>query len=441
DRGGTLQSLKLKKYARSLEKDSPRVDLVNPGGARETWPLGVAVDAGGAVDLARLPFAARQEGSRLTFAAELPGGLRVEKRFSFHPDSYLFSLEISITNATGAERPIGVGVSWADVKREEKKNRYAGHAGPVTLLGTDVERVDVEDIEAEQRLEGRVLWTGYETKYFLAAMVPDQPDRARVRIFRPEGNGAVVELYFPPAPIPAGATTSQTINVYTGPKAISRLKTAGVGLEQAVDFGIFAVLAKPLLWTLNFFQRFVKNYGVAIILLTILIRIAFFPLATKQFRSMKEMQRLQPLLQELREKYKEDRERLNQETMQLFRTHKVNPLGGCFPILLQIPVFIALYQALLNSIALRQAPFVFWLKDLSAPDPTYVTPILMTGSMFLQQKMSPPAGDPTQQKIMMFMPLIFGVMFLNFPSGLVIYWLANNLLAIAQQAWINRRYG
>ena len=329
---------------------------------------------------------------------------------------------------------------WRSEMNGEKGDRFAGHAGPIALVGTKVERENLKDLEAEKRLEGPILWAGYETKYFIAALAPDQPDRARVRIWKPDEKSAASDLYFPPAPLPAGAATSQTIRIYGGPKNIEDLKSVGVGLERAVDFGYFAVLAKPLLWILNFFERFVGNYGVAIILLTCLIRIAFFPLATKQFRSMKEMQRLQPLLQELREKYKEDRERLNQETMQLFRTHKVNPLGGCLPIVVQIPVFFALYQALLNSIALRQAPFALWLKDLSAPDPTYIAPIVMTGSMFLQQKMSPPAGDPAQQKIMMMMPLIFGVMFLNFPSGLALYWLANNLLAIAQQWWINRRF-
>jgi YidC/Oxa1 family membrane protein insertase len=156
---------------------------------------------------------------------------------------------------------------------------------------------------------------------------------------------------------------------------------------------------------------------------------------------MKEMQRLQPLIQELKEKHGDDRERFNQEMMQLYRTHKVNPLGGCLPILVQIPVFIALYQALLNSVELRQAPFFAWIRDLSAPDHTYITPILMTASMFAQQKMSPPMADPAQQKVMMFMPLIFGFMFLNFPSGLVLYWLVNNILSIAQQYWINRQHG
>lgn len=441
DRGASLKSLQLKGYAQSLDKDSPRVDLVKVSAPGAPWPLALKLDAGGALDLATLPFEGTQSGETLTFTANLAGGLRVTKRFEFRRDSYLFSMKVSILNATGQARPLGLGVLWSTEGPDENRSRYEGHAGPLTLVGTDVEREDIDDIEGVQLIEGRILWTGYETKYFLAALIPDQPDRARVRIWRPDKNGAATELFFPPATLPAGAVTSQTINVYTGPKAIPELKAAGVGLEQAVAFGIFAVVAKPLLWMLNFLQRYVGNYGVAIILLTILIRILFFPLATKQFRSMKEMQRLQPLLKELREKYKDDKERLNQETMQLFRTHKVNPLGGCFPILLQIPVFIALYQALLNSIALRQAPFIFWLKDLSAPDPTYITPILMTGSMFLQQKMSPPAGDPAQQKIMMMMPLIFGVMFLNFPSGLVLYWLANNLLAIAQQSWINRRYG
>jgi YidC/Oxa1 family membrane protein insertase len=311
----------------------------------------------------------------------------------------------------------------------------------VALIGSDVERLDVGKLEGERLLEGPLYWAGFETKYFLAALIPDRPEQARARIWKAEGRVVVSELSFPPGTVPAGAATSRTVRVYAGPKSIPELKRAGTGLEDSIAFGFFAVLAKPLLWILIFFERFVRNYGVAIILLTILVRLAFYPLASKQFRSMKEMQRLQPLIQELKEKYGEDREKLNQEMMQLYRTHKVNPLGGCLPILVQIPVFIALYQALLNSIELRQAPFIFWIRDLSAPDHTYITPILMTGSMFLQQKMSPPMADPAQQRIMMFMPLIFGFMFLNFPSGLVLYWLVNNLLSIAQQYWINRQHG
>ncbi|MDP3939215.1 MAG: membrane protein insertase YidC [Deltaproteobacteria bacterium] len=439
NRGGRLRSLQLKRYAQTLDADSPRVQLVS-GSAAESSALGVSLDAGRPIDLEHVTFEAFQEPESLTFRTTLAGGLAVTKRLRFRPDTYLFSMEVSLHNGTGRELPLGLGVLWRSELNGENGDRFSGHAGPIALAGTSVEREDLNKLEGEELLEGPILWAGFETKYFIAALAPDQPDRARVRVWKPDEKSAASAVYFPPTPVPTGASTSQTVQIYGGPKVIEDLKAVGVGLEQAVDFGFFAVLAKPLLWILNFFERFVGNYGVAIILLTCLIRIAFFPLATKQFRSMKEMQRLQPLLQELREKYKEDRERLNQETMQLFRTHKVNPLGGCLPIVVQIPVFFALYQALLNSIALRQAPFMLWLKDLSAPDPTYIAPILMTGSMFLQQKMAPPAGDPTQQKIMMMMPLVFGVMFLNFPSGLVLYWLANNLLAIAQQWWINRRF-
>ncbi len=448
DRGGRLKSLQLLHYAQSLEEGSPRVELVRVGeGAGEAearWPLGLRLYGATTLDLESLSYEAQQEGDTLLFSAALADGLRITKRYAFDPLSYLFSLEVEVHNDAGRPLPLGIGLLWRrSIDEEDNKGRFEGHAGPVTLVDTEVERQDVEDIEGERVLEGRLLWTGFETKYFLAALIPSagQQERARVRIWKPEKGAVASELFFPPAVVPAGAPISQSFGIYTGPKAIRELETAGAGLEKSVSFGIFAFLARPLVWILNFFQTFVRNYGVSIILLTILIRIAFFPLATKQFRSMKEMQRLQPLLKELREKYKNDKERLNQETMQLFRTHKVNPLGGCLPILLQIPVFIALYQALLNSISLRQAAFVLWIRDLSAPDPTYITPILMTGSMFLQQKMSPPAADPAQQKIMMMMPLIFGIMFLNFPAGLVIYWLANNLLAIAQQYWINRRYG
>jgi YidC/Oxa1 family membrane protein insertase len=448
DRGGGVKSLQLLQYAQTLTEGSPRVELVRvgerAGGAEPRWPLGLRLYGATTLDLENLSYEGRQEGNTLLFSAALAEGLRITKRYTFDPTSYLFSLEVEVHNETGGPLPLGIGLLWRRAADEGKRtSRFTGHAGPVTLVGTKVEREKVKDLKSERILEGRLLWTGFETKYFLAALIPSagQQERARARIWKTKNGIVASELFFPPTDVPAGAPISQTFGIYAGPKGIDQLETAGAGLEKAVSFGMFAFLARPLVWVLNFFETFVQNYGVAIILLTILIRIAFFPLATKQFRSMKEMQRLQPLLKELREKYKNDKERLNQETMQLFRTHKVNPLGGCLPMVLQIPVFIALYEALLNSISLRQAAFVFWIRDLSAPDPTYISPVLMTGSMFLQQKMSPPAADPAQQKIMMFMPLVFGVMFLNFPSGLVIYWLANNLLAIAQQYWINRRYG
>jgi len=209
-------------------------------------------------------------------------------------------------------------------------------------------------------------------------------------------------------------------------------------LQKALNFGWFDVIAKPLLIFLKYINEFTHNYGVAIILLTVVIKILFFPLTHKSYKSMKDMQKVQPLMLKIREKYKNDRETLNKETMALYRTHKVNPLGGCLPMILQIPVFFALYKALLGSIELRHAPFLLWINDLSAKDPYYITPIVMGATMFIQQKMTPTVGDPTQAKMMLLMPIVFTFMFLNFPSGLVIYWLVNNVLSIGQQLYINK---
>jgi YidC/Oxa1 family membrane protein insertase len=210
-------------------------------------------------------------------------------------------------------------------------------------------------------------------------------------------------------------------------------------LAEVVDFGFFSPIAKPLLFVLKFFYGFLGNYGLAIILLTAIIKLLFWPLTQKSYTSMKSMQKLQPEMQKIRDKFKNDRERLNKEIMELYRKHRVNPLGGCLPMLVQIPVFFALYKVLMEAIEVRHAPFYFWIQDLSAKDPYYITPIIMGATMFIQQKMTPTTMDPTQAKLFMLMPVIFTFMFLNFPSGLVIYWLVNNLLTIGQQALINRK--
>jgi YidC/Oxa1 family membrane protein insertase len=233
--------------------------------------------------------------------------------------------------------------------------------------------------------------------------------------------------------------------MFAGPKQSDLLKETGQGLEELIDYGWFAFLAKPLVWLMKASNRLTRNYGIDIILLTILIKVLFYPLTKKSMASMKKMQDLQPILVKLKEKYKDDAQRLNQETMNLYKTYKINPLSGCLPMLLQIPVFIALYKALLVTIELRHAPFFLWINDLSAPEhlwdiavagyaiPIRLLPLLMGISMFVQQKMTPTAGDPNQQKIMLLMPVIFTFMFWGFPTGLVIYWLANNVLSIGQQ--------
>lgn len=230
---------------------------------------------------------------------------------------------------------------------------------------------------------------------------------------------------------------------YFGPMDAALMAKVPGNLEKAIDFGWFDIIAKPLVVALEWFNQYVNNYGISIILLTIAIKILFWPLSHKSYKSMEQMKRLQPMMAKLREKHGNDKEALNKEMMQLYKTYKVNPAGGCLPMVLQIPVFFGLYKALMGTVALRHADFIHylpfsdivWLADLSAKDPLYITPIIMGATMFLQQKMTPSAGDPTQQKIMMLLPLVFTFMFLNFPSGLVVYWMVNNILSIAQQ-WL-----
>jgi len=225
-------------------------------------------------------------------------------------------------------------------------------------------------------------------------------------------------------------------------------------LDRAIDFGWFHFIARPLVSLLRFLHAFTGNYGLDIILLTLLVKLVFFPLSNKSYKSMSEMRKLQPQLEHLRVQYPDDRQQLNKEMMELYRRHKINPLGGCLPMVVQLPVFIGLYQAFMHAIELRQAPFFGWIQDLSQPDRLggialpFIEPpgipvltLLMGGTMFLQQAMTPVGGDPMQQKMMMFMPLIFTVMFVNFPSGLVLYWLVNNVLSIAQQYWYMKKYG
>ncbi|MBI5233265.1 MAG: membrane protein insertase YidC, partial [Deltaproteobacteria bacterium] len=227
-------------------------------------------------------------------------------------------------------------------------------------------------------------------------------------------------------------------SAYLGPKLYDMLVSKNMGLEEAIEFGMVDFMAKPLLVVLNFFERFLANYALAIILLTCIIKVAFHPLTKQSLNSMKEMQKISPQVMAVRQKYKGDKEKMNKELMELYKRYKINPLAGCLPIIVQIPVFIALYEVLSVAIELRHAPFMLWIADLSAKDPLYITPILMGGTMFIQQKMTPTTMDPAQAKIMLFMPAIFTVMFLNFPSGLVLYWLVNNIITITQQYYIHK---
>ncbi|HCE79277.1 MAG TPA: membrane protein insertase YidC, partial [Thermodesulfobacterium commune] len=295
---------------------------------------------------------------------------------------------------------------------------------------------------------GNLKYLGYEDNYFMVALIPEGFNNSSLKATFRKLTDTVQEfiLWVPVENLKPGEVASYQFKLYMGPKKLEEMRKEFPLLTKALYFGIFDFIAKPLLYVLKFTHQFTHNFGWDIIIMTLLLRILFFPLNHISYKSMKKMQELQPVIQRLREKYKDDPQGLNREVMNLYRTQKINPFSGCLPILIQIPVFIAFYKVLLMAIELRHAPFMLWITDLSAPERLYignlvipylggipVLTILMGISMYLQQKLTPSSPDPMQAKIMLFMPIFFTILFINFPSGLVLYWFVNNLLSIVQQ--------
>jgi YidC/Oxa1 family membrane protein insertase len=370
-----------------------------------------------------------------------PTGMTVEKVYTLKGGGYDMGVVVTVINTTPGPMMGRLGLSLSKTFGTGKAMQYI-FQGPSYYKDDSLEQVDIDDaVETGASAMGNISWAGEVEKYFIAVMLPDNPADAEVRISGAGQENAVsVSLMSPMMNLAPGAAGEYRARIFVGPKTKAAVTAAGSNLDQALDYGWFSAIARPMLTALDFLYGIFGNYGIAIIILTTLIKLVFWPLSAKSYKSMARMKELQPKLQKLKEKYSNDKERLNQETMQLWKTHKVNPMGGCLPIFVQIPVFIALYRALMSSIELRHAPFAFWLVDLSEKDPFYITPILMGASMFLQQKLTPSTGaSEGQMKFMMYgMPFVFTWMFLDFPSGLVIYWLWNNVLSISQQAYMMR---
>jgi YidC/Oxa1 family membrane protein insertase len=454
--GGGIKSFKLKHYRETAAPDSALKELVSTDSFRDlplyfTW--------GVEPSRAQIPlFAADKESlnveagesQTLTMTAKLSSGLQVTRRLTFVPDSYLINMSIDIYN--GSETPLQGSPYMSLTNRPfaSTSQRYL-FSGPASLIDGKLQEIKPKDIEgAGQTLQGNITWVAFEGTYFMTGVIPENQGQQTLKLSA-DGEQVHTLLMSPEEILPAAGRLQYNYQVYFGPKKITTLREAGHDLERIVNFGWFDKIARPALYLLNFFYGYVGNYGIAIILVTVLIKILFWPIAQKGLKSMKNMQKIQPKMAKLKEKYKDDSARLNQEMMNLYKTYKVNPLGGCLPMILQIPVFFALYKVLLQAIELRHAPFMLWITDLSAPDRLMVgvdipylggipvLTLLMGGSMFLQQRMTPSPADPTQAKIMMFLPVIFTFMFLNFASGLVLYWLVNNLLSIAQQYVINKQ--
>jgi len=371
--------------------------------------------------------------------------IALDKIFTVYPDKYEIKLNYVLRNLSNI--PLKIQNSTFYFRDEKLKKARYQFEGSCFLVDGVLKEVSVKKIEKEKLVQftKKVQWLGYSEVYFIATILKKESlfDAAKTYIY----NGNVVLEGIKKYNLKINDELTDTDYIYFGPKKYDILKSYNAGLERSINYGIFDFLAKPLMILLNFFYKYIHNYGIAIILLTILIKLIFYPLTQKSYESMKKMKDLQPRIQQLKEQYKDNKAQLNQEIMQLYKQYKVNPFGGCLPILIQIPVFFALYRALLASIELRHAPFIsyipftdkVWLIDLSAKDPYYITPILMGLSMFIQQKMTPTGGDALQEKLMYFMPIFLTFLFLNFPSGLVVYWLANNILSIVQQYMVNKK--
>lgn len=312
-----------------------------------------------------------------------------------------------------------------------------------SLEAKHISKVAPDDIP-----QGPTYWTGFADNYFASMVGPDQEtipvQNARAKLSILEGNIMEARLLLEPLSVPAGQSHKVVFKAFLGPKKREFIAGGNNGpkfhFDKSIDFGWFDAIARYLMLALIYLAKLLGNYGVAIIVLTIVIKIFMFPLQHKSFKSMKQMQLLQPEIAKLKEQYKDNKEKLNQEMMALYRVYKVNPAGGCLPMLLQLPIFIAFYRALGYSIELRHTPFMFWLQDLSAQDPYFITPLLMGASMFLSQKLTPTSADPAQARIMMMMPVVFTFLFLSFPSGLVLYWLTNNVLSVLQQVITNKYF-
>ena len=394
---------------------------------------------GGATELAP-----GQDSLDVRFAAE-SGGVRVVKTYTFHRGRYAAEVKHEIVNLT--DKPLAPSV-YLQLTRDGNKPDgesalYYVYTGAAVYTEQDkFRKVEFSEIEKNKTRLPEAAdngWIGMIQHYFVSAWVPP-PDAKREYYARTVDKnlysiGSIVAL---PALAPNASTTSQS-TLYVGPQDQATLATIAPGLDRVVDYGWLTVLAKPIYSLLSFLHGIVGNWGWAIVLLTVLIKAAFYPLSAASYKSMAKMKGVTPRMMKIREQYGDDKQKMNVAMMELYKTEKINPLGGCLPILVQIPVFIALYWVLLASVEMRNAPWILWINDLATPDPWFILPVLMMATMGIQYKLNPKPPDPVQAKVMMFMPLIFGVMFFFFPAGLVLYWLTNNILSIAQQWYVTRQ--
>ncbi|MCL4680419.1 MAG: membrane protein insertase YidC [Rhodocyclaceae bacterium] len=448
--GGDLLRLELIRHKATEDKDQPfvlmeiskdRTYLAQSGLIGEGLPnhkTEFRLDPG--------PHEMKADSDQLEVRLEAPSanGLRVVKVYTFHRNSYQIDIGYEIVN----QRPDPFAAhAYYQLTRDGKvpeasMTNIATFTGPAIYTDEGkFQKIDFADIEkgkAKFVQKARDGWVAMVQHYFVAGWTPKGNEEREFFMRKVADNLYSAGIILPVVAVAPGQTARVGVPLYAGPQEQAKLEKIAPGFDLVVDYGWLTVIAAPIYWLLELIHRFVGNWGWSIILLTVLIKGMFYPLSAASYRSMAKMKVVTPKLMKIKEQFASDRNRMNQEMMELYRKEKINPLGGCLPILVQIPVFIALYWVLLGSVEMRHAPWILWIEDLSAMDPYYVLPIIMGVSMVVQTKLNPTPPDPIQAKVMTAMPIVFTFMFLWFPSGLVLYWTVNNILSIAQQWRITR---
>lgn len=398
-----------------------------------------------------------KDGSGRPFAvfASERNGVKLEKTFVLNPGSYVVDVGHRVTQTSNNPNPLVLYTEIVrDASQEQKIGPFGGAFSASTFTGpaayTDKEKFNKLEFTAidknkitipTQVAAGEPAWIAMVQHYFASAWIPGDKVARDIYAGRIDNNLYRIGMQTPLGVMASGSTVVEKAKLFVGPQEERVLETIAPGFELLKDYGYLTILAKPIFWLLDNIHSYVGNWGWSIILLTILIKLVFFPLSAASYKSMARMKEVQPRLVAMKEQYKGEPQKLNQAMMEMYRKEKINPLGGCLPVVIQIPVFISLYWVLLSSVEMRGAPWVLWIHDLSVPDPYYILPVIMAVSMFVQTKLNPTPPDPIQAKVMMYMPIVFSVMFFFFPAGLVLYWVVNNLLSIAQQWQINQMFG
>ena len=453
--GGVIKHLELLKFRDKIDKTKNQVLFdVNQKGTYVAQTGLIGNVAGVTPPNHNTAFVARPGPRALDSASELKlvleaveGGIKLTKTFTFKRGDYLIGMQHDVTNMTAAPISPSLYLQLLHHGNEPEGESYftASYTGPTMYTSINhYEKLQFKDIEklgkAEHTEKANDGWIAMSQHYFVSAFVPPQNVPREIFTKKIEANLYAIGTLLPLGAIAPGATKSSDVKLYSGPQDEKKLALIAPELDRVKDYGVLTVLAKPMFWVMDQIHSLLGNWGWTIIAFTILIKLLFFPLSAAGYKSMARIKVVTPKMTAIREKYKGDPAKMNQATMELYKTEKINPLGGCLPIVVQMPVFIALYWVLQASAEMRGAPWLGWITDLTAPDPYFILPVLYAISMFITTKLNPAPADPMQAKMMLFMPLIFSVMFIFFPSGLVLYWVVNNILSIAQQWVITKKF-